>query len=229
MKEISKISALAVGIVLCGVGMSSDASAAGYYLTPEQDAKIQQEGIEFNRRYDIEHGYYNAKAVPAPVRYNQPVRQVQVAPVRHAQSAPAQQVQTVPARRPRPVQANKHAHQIYQQQAPARQSAVQFENSKQNVQNRQAAVAPVQKNWQSPSGRIAQAQQQEMARQEAARKQALARRQARQQAVSQQRNISVGQQRTLVNPSWATNVEKDNRMQQAALDYNRQYDLRYVK
>ena len=93
MKEISKVSALAVGIVLCGVGMSSDASAAGYYVTPEQDAKIQQEGIEFNRRYDMEHGYYVANAVPAPVRYNS----------------------TAPARRPRPAQVQKHAHQIYQQ------------------------------------------------------------------------------------------------------------------
>lgn len=209
MKEISKVSALAVGIVLCGVGMSSDASAAGYYVTPEQDAKIQQEGIEFNRRYDMEHGYYVANAVPAPVRYNV----------------------TAPVRRPRPAQVQKHAHQIYQQEAPARKPVSQPAVARQQAK-------PQNQNWQAPSARIAQAQQQEMARQEAARQQALARRQARQQATAQRNvnnNIAVGQQRALVNPKWAndnswkTAAEKDDRMQQAALDYNRRYDMRYVK
>ena len=38
---------------------------------------------------------------------------------------------------------------------------------------------------------------------------------------------AVGEQRALVRPNWLEAQERDHRMQQAALDYNRRFDMRY--
>lgn len=213
MEKFSKRSVLAAGIVLCGALCASGASAA----TPEQDDAIQRAGMEYNREYDIAHGYYvppqgnNSIAGPVMQQRNQ-------APVVNFKNPP---------RAPRNVKVNN--------------------TNAQNV-NRTLASPPVVR---TPKGQAVQPQQQRKMQFQQAKQQQLVRQNA-QQAPSQKvymaqqktpsqpvqnRQIQQAQQtqqRTLVKPEWmkaryAPTTEADQKMQEAAQEYNRKFDMRYVR
>ena len=186
MKCISKYSALAVGIVLCGLAVGNDASAAGRYITPAQDDEIQRAGIEFNRKYDIEHGYY----VPGvgPVNPKPVVRQAR--PQQVVQQRPVAQRQQPMVQKQKPMAQKRSA---VKQAPPARQ--VQFSKQAPNA-NRSLGNPP---SVVKPANNVTY------------------------------RNQAVGQQKNLVAPKWAADVEKDARMQEAALEYNRKFDMRYSR
>jgi hypothetical protein len=200
MKCISKYSALAVGIVLCGLAVGNDASAAGRYITPAQDDEIQRAGIEFNRRYDIEHGYYVPGVGPVSpkpvVRQARPQQVVQQRPVAQRQQFMAQKQQPVARKQQVVSQKQKPMVQkqsVVKQAPPARQ--VQFSkqapNTRRSLGNPPAVVRPTNN--------------------------------------VTYRNQTVGQQKNLVAPKWAADAEKDARMQEAALEYNRKFDMRYSR
>lgn len=214
MEKFSRQFVLAAGIVMCGALCANGASAA----TPEQDDAIQRAGIEYNRKYDMEHGYY----VPPVVEFKS------TAPV----ARPAGQTQYTGPRAPQQVvKMENRPAQPQQRSLASSPAAVRPQGQLQansQVQKKESRDVKFTKQQQAKTV----SPQTQNVRQAPAQARPVAQPQ-QQRTVRQVQQPQQTQQRTLVKEEWmkaryAPTTEADRAMQEAALDYNRKFDMRYA-
>ena len=234
-QQVWKHSILALGIV-CGLMTTTDVSAATGYLTPEQDEAMQKAGLEYNRQYDLKHGYTNQRAVRRPVMQ----QQVQRPPMRQQQPA-EQRLQPPPVRRPQLVRQQQQV--AVRQQRPAQQQLMQQRAQQQRVQQQRMMQQQQAQRPQLVQKNAVNRQQMEAERQQAIRRQAAFRNQAPQVATPRQGSTTVraaGQKmvnrstaytgnknQVLVKPEWMRAqdpVYRDSLMQQLGMQYNLKMD-----
>ena len=270
MKKKKNVSMLALGLLVGSTILAAGAEAA----TPEQDEEIQRWGHEYNRQYDLTHGYLNQAAPvrrPVVMQQNVPQQQVRQQPqmtreqMVALQQQRAMQQQRLQSRQQVPQQ-RQQVQQVPQQQlSPAQVAELQRRQAKQQKQNlpqlsqnngqmylqqptqngiairvpvkqqKNKLVQPVKQ--QAPKQKVQTAQQQrnvQFAQQQAVQKQAVPQRQAVQQQPVRKQQIPV-QNRQLTKADWmglestTSSAERDRRMQEAAQEYNRMFDLRYAR
>ena len=211
MNKTWKHSIFALGVV-CGMAVAPDAFAAQGYVTAEQDEAIQRAGREYNRQYDLKHGYLNQAAPRRQVNVPQVVRPPQ-------QQVPiAQRQQRVEGARKTAINVDRDIMPLNRATTAREQRQQARKNNEEGLHRRQNMQARTQSQLTKQQRMVQTARQQ----------QALQTQNARQQQLQQRPVPRKPQQRELVKSEWMKprvfNDYNDMQMQQAGLMYNMRFD-----
>ena len=211
MNKTWKHSIFALGVV-CGIAVAPEAFAAQGYMTAEQDEAIQRAGREYNRQYDLKHGYTN---YAAPKRTVAATRR-EYTPAQQQASVPQLQAPTV--RRPQKmVQDRRVTVDVDKDVMPVKRVTNAREQRQQARQNNEQMLRQRQNLQAQGVKRVAQPQRAPQQVQN-----------VRQQQMTQQLAPRKPQERRLTKPEWMKprvfNDYNDMQMQNAGLMYNMKFD-----